>query len=165
MVKLTFVCSSVIAIIQLGPLDALRDTVSEWLRRWTRNPLGFARRGSNPLGVGFACVIPDLHLQKDISRMEPFARRAAIAQLGERETEDLEVLGSIPSCGIVTFVSIYARARSVMDHWNSTQRLHWSSGYDARLTRERSPVQSWDEVLFSSRPLRAPLDLSIDYFN
>ena len=29
------------------------DTVSEWLRRWTRNPLGSARRGSNPLGVGF----------------------------------------------------------------------------------------------------------------
>jgi hypothetical protein len=25
--------------------------VSEWLRRWTRNPLGSARRGSNPLGV------------------------------------------------------------------------------------------------------------------
>jgi hypothetical protein len=24
--------------------------------------------------------------------------------------------------------------------------LRWSSGYDARLTRERSPVQSWDEV-------------------
>ena len=29
------------------------DTVSEWLRRWTRNPLGSARRGSNPLGVEF----------------------------------------------------------------------------------------------------------------
>ena len=27
------------------------DSVSEWLRRWTRNPLGSARRGSNPLGV------------------------------------------------------------------------------------------------------------------
>ena len=27
------------------------DTVSERLRRWTRNPLGSARRGSNPLGV------------------------------------------------------------------------------------------------------------------
>ena len=25
--------------------------------------------------------------------------------------------------------------------------LRWSSGYDARLTRERSPVQSWDEVV------------------
>ena len=24
--------------------------------------------------------------------------------------------------------------------------LRWSSGYDARLTRERSPVQAWDEV-------------------
>ena len=30
------------------------DTVSERLRRWTRNPLGSARRGSNPLGVEFA---------------------------------------------------------------------------------------------------------------
>ena len=27
------------------------DIVSEWLRRWTQNPLGSARRGSNPLGV------------------------------------------------------------------------------------------------------------------
>ena len=27
--------------------------MSEWLRRWTRNPLGSARRGSNPLGVAF----------------------------------------------------------------------------------------------------------------
>ena len=26
-------------------------------------------------------------------------------------------------------------------------KLRWSSGYDARLTRERSPVQSWDRVL------------------
>ena len=25
--------------------------VAEWLRRWTRNPLGSARRGSNPLAV------------------------------------------------------------------------------------------------------------------
>ena len=29
------------------------DTVSERLRRWTRNPLGSARRGSNPLAVAF----------------------------------------------------------------------------------------------------------------
>ena len=25
---------------------------------------------------------------------------------------------------------------------------HWSSGYDVRLTRGRSPVQSWDAVLY-----------------
>ena len=25
--------------------------MSEWLRSWTRNPMGSARRGSNPLGV------------------------------------------------------------------------------------------------------------------
>ena len=33
-------------------VEALQqDSVSEWLRRWTRNPLGSARRGSNPLAV------------------------------------------------------------------------------------------------------------------
>ena len=28
-----------------------QDSVSEWLRRWTRNPLGSARVGSNPTAV------------------------------------------------------------------------------------------------------------------
>ena len=36
------------------------DTVSERLRRWTRNPLGSARRGSNPLGVAFPRFLPFL---------------------------------------------------------------------------------------------------------
>ena len=31
------------------------DTVSEWLRRWTRNSLGSACKGSNPFGV-YACL-------------------------------------------------------------------------------------------------------------
>ena len=35
--------------------DLAEDTVSEWLRRWTRNPLGSARKGSNPFGVD-ACA-------------------------------------------------------------------------------------------------------------
>ena len=35
--------------------DPTEDTVSEWLRRWTRNPLGSARKGSNPFGVD-ACL-------------------------------------------------------------------------------------------------------------
>ena len=32
--------------------NQLRSTavVAEWLRRWTRNPLGSARTGSNPVG-------------------------------------------------------------------------------------------------------------------
>ena len=32
-------------------------------------------------------------------------------------------------------------------------RLRWSSGYDARLTRERSPVRAWDGVCFAIRRL------------
>ena len=40
-----------------------QDTVSEWLRRWTRNPLGSARRGSNPFGVvGKADLGSQVHL-------------------------------------------------------------------------------------------------------
>lgn len=29
-----------------------KDAVAEWLRRWTANPLGFPREGSNPFCVG-----------------------------------------------------------------------------------------------------------------
>ena len=35
------------------PASAITDSVSERLRRWTRNPLGSARRGSNPLAVDY----------------------------------------------------------------------------------------------------------------
>ena len=36
--------------------------MSERLKRWTRNPLGSARRGSNPLGVD-CCRAVDCRLQ------------------------------------------------------------------------------------------------------
>ena len=40
--------------------DLAEDTVSEWLRRWARNPLGSARKGSNPFGVDVCacCLCP-----------------------------------------------------------------------------------------------------------
>ena len=31
------------------------DEVAEWLRRWTANPMGSARVGSNPILVGIFC--------------------------------------------------------------------------------------------------------------
>ena len=31
--------------------------VAEWLRRWTRNPLGSARTGSNPVGSEYFTFI------------------------------------------------------------------------------------------------------------
>jgi hypothetical protein len=34
----------------------IEDEVAEWLRRWTANPLGSARVGSNPILVGFFFV-------------------------------------------------------------------------------------------------------------
>ena len=37
--------------VAAGLNQAIQDSVSERLRRWTRNPLGSARRGLNPLAV------------------------------------------------------------------------------------------------------------------
>ena len=34
-----------------NPLKAQEDIMAEWLRRWTANPLGSARAGSNPVIV------------------------------------------------------------------------------------------------------------------
>ena len=52
----TYVCISRIWLLddcmpKLIPEIVHQDTVSERLRRWIRNPLGSASRGSNPLGV------------------------------------------------------------------------------------------------------------------
>lgn len=58
--------------------------------------------------------------------------QAALAQLGERQTEDLKVPGSIPGGGIFSVVSIYGLV-----------------GYDVCLTRRRSPVRSWVDVFLS----------------
>ena len=34
----------------LQTINGTYAVVAEWLRRWTRNPLGSARTGSNPVG-------------------------------------------------------------------------------------------------------------------
>ena len=38
-----------------------KDEVAEWLRRWTANPLGFAREGSNPFFVVFFKIFIHLY--------------------------------------------------------------------------------------------------------
>ena len=35
----------------LFTLELMHDEVAEWLRRWTANPMGSARVGSNPILV------------------------------------------------------------------------------------------------------------------
>ena len=47
--------------------------MSEWLRRWTRNPLGSARRGSNSLGVDV--------LQFDVKGLRPALPRARMVMM------------------------------------------------------------------------------------
>lgn len=39
----------------------LQDNLSEWLRRQTRNLLGFARAGSNPAVVAFLSLFLQIH--------------------------------------------------------------------------------------------------------
>ena len=43
-----------------------QDEVAEWLRRWTANPLGSARVGSNPILVVYFLIVStctDMHIQ------------------------------------------------------------------------------------------------------
>ena len=40
--------------------------VAEWLRRWTRNPLGSPRVGSNPTDYGH-CLVDEHSLYKEIA--------------------------------------------------------------------------------------------------
>ena len=40
------------------PIQCHNDEVAEWLRRWTANPMGSARVGSNPIFVVILFVLP-----------------------------------------------------------------------------------------------------------
>ena len=74
------------------------DIVAEWLRRRPARPMGSPCVGSNPAGVVFAAPC-----QKKLSQIALHLGQiitAAIAQLGERQTEDLKVPGSTPGLGI-----------------------------------------------------------------
>ena len=83
----------------------------------------------------------------------PLTLNASLAQLVARRSHNPKVVSSILTGGTfgpriyrLTKVCIFLqRAKS----WKWLQLLPWSSGYDARLTRERSPVQSREEVLQS----------------
>ena len=63
--------ATILALAQMlqGLRSLVRDTVSERLRRWTRNPLGSARRGSNPLGV--ACCARARGLRRKPMQVRP----------------------------------------------------------------------------------------------
>ena len=45
------------------------DEVAEWLRRWTANPMGSARVGSNPILVGSFFTHPMGDITEDIISM------------------------------------------------------------------------------------------------
>ena len=92
---------------------AVAGSVSEWLRSRTRNPMGSARGGSNPLAVAFAIVLlkkllcdpaptdarSSLHLQiNPVS--DPARSHARLAQLVERKALNLVVVGSSPTVGV-----------------------------------------------------------------
>ena len=87
--------------------------MSEWLRRWTRNPLGSARRGSNPLGVVFFLFEQSLPIFF-FMRNSPFnvgrlvlqnkISHARLAQSVERQPFKLVVVGSSPTVGDIFYV-------------------------------------------------------------
>ena len=94
-----------------SPCDC-RDTVSEWLRRWTRNPLGSARRGSNPLGVAFAHSTQDIFaLIRHVPERKHIAARSLLAH-------GIAVARSPPSH--VSLLLVRHRSKSHGTIWLST---------------------------------------------
>ena len=84
--------------------DKFFDTVAEWLRRWTANPLDSVRVGSNPISIVLTAWPSGLRRPTQVRfsvrrrRFEPCCCHiffiASLAQLGERQTEDLKVVCS-----------------------------------------------------------------------
>ena len=87
----------------------------------------------------------------------------ALAQLVARRSHNPKVVSSILTGPILFFLSftalkfwgtktfmhkLFKKQKHMPEVLDKSTELRWSSGYDARLTRERSPVQSWDGVLF-----------------
>ena len=52
--RVSTMCSVYVHSALVGLLLTV-DEVAEWLRRWTANPMGSARVGSNPILVGKFC--------------------------------------------------------------------------------------------------------------
>ena len=83
--------------------------MSEWLRRWTRNPLGSARRGSNPLGVAFFAYLRRRYRSYKYSITYAVAY-ALLAQWLERAAVNRKVTGSIPVRSDLSFISALCTA-------------------------------------------------------
>jgi hypothetical protein len=43
--------------IQAATATSVPAAMAEWLRRWTRNPMGYSRAGSNPVRSGLLLTI------------------------------------------------------------------------------------------------------------
>ena len=91
------------------PKASAHDSVSERLRRWTRNPLGSARRGSNPLAVDFTSTpfgvrMQWCHLRAECNAVAPaaslqqFSSRHSSLSLSPSPVASLPLLCAFRSC-------------------------------------------------------------------
>ena len=84
-----------------------QDSVTEWLRWWTRNPLGSARRGSNPLAVA--------------SLAEPcFCNRDLFCYLGRAAPQETTL-----RFFFFTEASVSCRSHFIHTCGHSFKSLHW----------------------------------------
>ena len=99
------VCTVTADVMVLGQIWSHWDSVSEWLRRCTRNALGSARAGSNPAAVDFALVW--YPTQQYGAFLFDCASQGCIAQWLERLTADQQVPGSTPGAPFMSFVRMH----------------------------------------------------------
>ncbi len=155
MVRLAAVCCRLAAAVRLRGAVCARlcrlflskhDTVSEWLRRWTRNPLGSARRGSNPLGVDCLNCVWAHKRQGDTDLNSSTSLYSSVA---ERQSCKLKVLGSIPSGGFFVYGRTLQRHQLPRQPRSLPGRLELPT---LRLTASRS-----NQLSYGSQAMRQAL--------
>ena len=136
--------------------DFTRNTLSAvvntcLIRLAVRTPrCGRGNPGSNP---GLDSFFGTLEYKCIIRSHHKAAQQTEYSSVGRafecRNSRYRMVPGSIPGVRIMYFIrSRITRRTNDLELYDSFRWQHWSSGYDVRLTRGRSPVQSWDAVLF-----------------
>ena len=110
------------SLLHVSTTRVAEDTVSEWLRRWTRNPLGSAREGSNPFGVGFFCVARfRRNAQMRCPGIEPGPSAWKADILTTRPTTPLAHSRTITSGSSVTKPNAYLHGEEKSGHPESNQ--------------------------------------------
>ena len=115
-------------------MNGHHDSVSEWLRRWTRNPLGSAREGSNPFAVAFACTSHTTFKTKksrkivDTFLTRPTRRRFKLGELFDDSAYSGQIKWTNEDQTTLYDINYIFKLLGCPSGWGGGLEIHWSPG-------------------------------------